>query len=573
MTREPVLGKSSRLLRVFPSLPRVLWNLLRGLRDVLAWPFERRVSRDWVALVLDYGLVEAPAPQSWIGLLRRRPPSFAQTLEVLECARSDPALRGVILRVGRAPIGWGQLAGLVRAIERLRESGKHTVVYANSTGNAGAWLGAAAAHFWVAPEGRVDLLGIRIESTFLGRALERWRIVPEVVSAGAFKSVGEILTRDGMSEPAREALEAVIESLYDAFVSGLATGRAGDAETARRWIDEGPYLAHEALEEGLIDACVYGDEVPARLAALDDAGEDPEPASLIEDGSRYRYLARRRFRWDPVWSAPPRIAVVPITGILRPGSGSPEGVVGRLRSLATQDSIAAVVLRIDTPGGDALASDLIWRAVRKLAESKPVVASLGNTAASGGYYIAMAAHRIVAEATTLTGSIGVAALTALGLEGLMDSLGVDQQSLQRGRHAGIFDLHRARTEDERALLQRQVDHLYREFVRKAAEGRGLSEEELEAVARGRVWTGHQALEHRLIDVLGGVEDALEQARELAGLAPGEGEAVPVQPVQRRFLPLRRPRPLESEGAPGSLPLLELLAGGACFWCPVRVPLR
>ncbi|NRA02550.1 MAG: signal peptide peptidase SppA [Myxococcales bacterium] len=572
MTREPPFGEGLRSNRVLPALLRLFWNALRGLRDALVWPFERRVPRDWLALTLDQGLVEAPAPQSWFEFLRRRPPSFVRTLELLERARSDPSLRGVILRVGPGSIGWGQLTGLVRGIERLHESGKHSVVYANRTGNAGAWLGAAASHFWVAPEGRVDLLGIQAEGTFLLRALERWRIVPEVVSAGAFKSVGEILTRDGMSEPAREALDAVLESLYDSLVSGLATARAGDAETARRWIDEGPYLAHEALERGLIDACVYGDEVPLRLAALDDAGEDPAPASPIE-GSSYLYLARRRFRWDPVWRTPRRIALVPITGILRPGSGSPLGVVGVLRSLATQDSTAAVVLRIDTPGGDALASDLIWRAVQKLAEEKPVVASLGNMAASGGYYISMAAHWIVAETTTLTGSIGVAALTTLGLEGLMDSLGVDQERLQRGRHAGIFDLHRARTDEERALLQRQVDHLYGEFVRKAAEGRGLSEEQVEAVARGRVWTGRQALEHRLIDALGGIEAAVERARELAGLAPDEGRVDPVQPARRRFSPLLRPGPTESERVPGSLPLLELLASGACFWCPIRVPLR
>lgn len=572
MTGEPASEGHPRRFRVLPASLRFLWNALRGLWDTLAWPFERRVPRDWLVVLLDEGLVEVSPARSWVGLLRRSPPSFAQTLELLERARNDPALRGVILRVSRASIGWGQLMGLVRGVERLRESGKHTVVYANSTGNAGAWLGAAAAHFWVAPEGRVDLVGIRAEGSFLRRALERLRIAPEVVSAGAFKSAGEILTRDSMSEPAYEALDAVVESLYDSFVSGLASARAGDAETARRWIDEGPYLAHEALERGLIDACVYGDEVPVRLASLDHAEEDPAPASLIES-SRYRILARDRFRWDPIRRTRRRIALVPITGILRPGSGSPLGVVGTLRRLAQQDSIAAVVLRIDTPGGDALASDLIWRAVRKLAEEKPVVASLGNTAASGGYYIAMAANWIVAEPTTLTGSIGVAALTALGLEGLMDSLGVDQQGLQRGRHAGIFDLHRARTPEERALLERQVDHLYREFVRKAAEGRHLSEEEVEAVARGRVWTGRQALEHRLIDALGGIETALERARELAGLAPDEGQAVSVPPARRRFSLPQRPAAFESEWVPGRLPVFELLANGACFWCPVQVPLR
>lgn len=543
---------------------RLLRNLGGGLRDVVLFPIASRVPREWVVLRLDRGLAEASTTSSWLEEMLQRPGTLASAVECLRCASEDPRVQGVLLRLGRGRLGWAKVSALARAVSRLREAGKRVVVYAENTGNAGAWLGALADCFWMAPEGRLDLLGVRIETPFLRHALEKLRIQPDVISVGRYKTAAETLERASLSRPSREALEAVVERLYAALVEGLASGRAKDAEQAREWIDNGPYLAAQAQEIGLVDELVYGDELPTRLAAL--SGEDGEPdgdrEARLVGAANYLRFARPRFRWQPLLGAPSEIAVVPVQGLIRPGSGSPRGVVGLLRRLARNAHVCAVVLRIDSPGGDPLASDLIWRAVRKLADEKPVLASLGDTAASGGYYVAMAADEIIAEPTTLTGSIGVV-MAGLKFDQFLEDLGVHFDAVERGRHAGIYDPVRPRTEEERALLRRQIEILYADFVRKTAERRGIPERVLDKVAQGRVWTGAHAKEHKLVDGLGGLETALARARELAGLAPDAGRVVHFSAFPSALGRFLRPSPLER--AP-------LGSRGAQFWCPIRANL-
>lgn len=542
---------------------RTLANLAGFVRDAAVAPFAYRISREWLALRLDLGVAEAPR-RSWLWRtsVLPAPGPLANVLEALRLAAGDARVRGVFVRVGRGPIGWAQVASLARALTRVRESGRKLVVYAEATGNAGAWLGGLADHFWMAPAGRLDLLGIRVESIFLRGALDRLRIRPEVLSAGRYKSLGEMLDRDSMSPEAREALEAIVDDFYAALVDGLAAGKAGDVDRAGRWIDGGPYLAAEALEQGIVDDLVYGDEIPTRLAELGGApvpraGQEFPKAQPIGEAA-YLRLARRRFVWTPISQGPAQIAVVPVLGLIRPGAGSPRGVVGTLRRLERSDSVRAVVLRVDSPGGDPLASDLIWRATRKLAERKPVVASLGNRAASGGYYIAMGANEIVAEEATLTGSIGVV-LAGLAFEELLAGVGVSSESIQRGKHAGIYSTMAPRSEEERGVLQRHVDGLYERFAGNAADSRNLSRSDLEEVAEGRVWSGRRASQNKLVDLLGGLELALERAETLAGLERGEGVPLYCAPQGAGFARLLPSQPLDR-------------VAGAQLWCPIRVEL-
>ncbi len=546
---------------------RVLQNVAGLVRDAFVAPFARRVAREWVAVRLDHGISEAPRRgRLWLPSAFPAPQPLASVLEALRLASADARVRGVFVRLGTAPLGWAKVAALARALLRAREAGKHVIAYAEATGNAGAWLGGLANRFWMAPAGRLDLLGVRLESVFLRRALDQLGIGAEVLAAGRYKSFGEMLDRERMSEPAREALESVVDDLYATLVEGLAAGKAGDTETARRWIDGGPYLAEEALEAGLVDELVYGDEIPARLAEIAGArasGESGEPRTAQPIGAgAYVRVARRRFTWFPISEGPPRIAVVPVLGLIRPAAATPRGVVGTLRRLERDDTVRGVVVRVDSGGGDPLASDLIWRAVKQLAGRKPVVASLGDRAASGGYYVAMAANEIVAEEATLTGSIGVV-LAGLEFEGLLGRVGVGLDGVERGKHAGIYAATHPRSEEERELLQRQIELLYRRFTRNAADSRALSMDDLEAVAEGRVWSGRQASQNQLVDRLGGVELALERAEILAGLQAGQG--VPFYcPTQMagpgRFL---RRNPLEASPAPAS---------PAQLWCPIRVEL-
>jgi len=548
------------------QVARLARNAAGWLRDAATLPLELRVPRDWIVLSLERGIAEAPAALPSF-LLRERAalPLLAIELGLARAAR-DAQVRGVVVRLGEAQLGFARAAELARAFARLRSAGKRVVVWAASTGNAGAWLGGLADRFWLAPEGRLELVGLRIDSLFLRRALDRLRVRPDVFAAGTYNSAGEMLERDSLSAPAREALEAVIDDLYESLVAGLAAGRAGSAERARAWIDGGPYLAAEAEAAGIVTALVYGDELPAKLAALEDdvevdIAEEPREARLVALAT-YLRVSRRRFVWQPIRASGAEIAVVPLLGAIRPGAGEPSGLVGVLRALGERAQVRAVVLRIDSPGGEPLASDLLWRAVRLLAEKKPVVASLGDTAASGGYYVAMAAHEIVADPCSLTGSIGVV-LAGLEIDGLLDWLGISLDGVQRGKHARIHDLARPRTPEEHAHLHRQVEGIYRSFVAKTALCRGRPEAEIEAAARGRVWTGRQACQRGLVDSLGGLEDALIRARSLAGLDGDEGDAryylLNARPWQR----LLARGPVETRA---HAPEPELT-------CPIRIPLR
>ncbi len=547
------------------QVARLARNAAAWLRDAAMLPLERRVPRDWIVLSLERGISEEPAALPFLLTRDRAPLPLLVIQSGLERAARDPQVLGVVVRVGEAKLGFARVAELVRAFARLRAAGKRVVVWTASTGNAGAWLGGLADRFWIAPEGRLELVGLRIQNLFLRRALDRLRVRPDVFAAGTYKSAGEILERDSLSAPAREALDAVIDDLYETLVAGLAAGRAGSAERARAWIDAGPYLAVEAEMAGIVDGRVYGDELPVRLAALED-GVDPDAESEPREARlvslvTYLRVARRRFVWQPIRAGGAEIAVVPLLGAIRPGAGDPSGLVGVLRALGERTQVRAVVLRIDSPGGEPLASDLLWRAVRLLAEKKPVIASLGDTAASGGYYVAMAAHEIVADPCSLTGSIGVV-LAGVELDGLLDWLGISIDGVQRGAHAGIHDLARPRTPEERAHLHRQVEGIYRSFVAKTAQCRGRPEAEIEAAARGRVWTGRHACELGLVDSLGGIEEALTRARVRAGLEGEEGNA-------RYYLPSARPWQRLLARGPSQT---RVRAHQPELTCPIRIPL-
>lgn len=571
------LREGAAVKPVRSSVPRIAGrlfaNLGRLLRDLALAPFAASVPREWVLIRLDRGLVEVSSAPRWLSTFATLPTDLPSVLECLERVESDFAVRGVLIRMGRAPLGWSKVHSLGRALERVRARGKRVVVYAENAGNAGAWLGALADAFWLAPQGRLDLIGVRLETPFLRGVLERFSVEPLVIQAGRYKSAGEILERESMSDASREALDAVAEDLYGALVAALAR-RAGSPEAAMRWVDGGPYLGSEAHAAGIVDALLYPDEVSARLAAFDRghaASETPDaeaPKARLISLDGYLRLTRPRFRWRSLNGVEHDIAVVPLEGMIL--AGNARALVRQLRGLAEQPGVAAVVLRIDSPGGEPGAADSIWRAVKQLREKKPVVASMGDSAASGGYYAAMAANTIVAEPTTLTGSIGVV-LASVELERTLAAIGVHFDGVQRGRNAGIFHATRRRSAEERAVLQRHVELIYRDFVDKAAEGRGLAPDELEELAQGRVWTGAAAEKRRLVDELGSVHTAIARARALAGLAPGEGEPVYLAPTGtglRRWLPDADREARLVAGADSELDA-PLPFPGALLWCPIR----
>jgi protease-4 len=396
----------------------------------------------------------------------------------------------------------------------------------------------------------MNLTGLRAEVLFLKGALERARIEPEFLRLGEYKSAIEPFTRTSLSPEARDALDAILDDLYEQLVTGIAEGRRIAPETVRTLIDKGPYRASEAKKAGLLDEVLYEDELESKLGEFV-YGNDVKP-TVVEAGV---YLRRARRRAPPPGAQFPfpRIALIPAEGLIRVGktrrsqlgrSVAAGTFVDALRRARDDDRISAIVLRVNSPGGSGLASDLIWREVRLARRKKPVVVSMGDVAASGGYYLSMPANWIVAEPGTLTGSIGVIA-GKFNFRGLYEFLGLAKETIDRGARAGAQSDYRPFTKEERLKLQLELQAFYDDFVEKAAEGRKLEKAALETVARGRVWTGKQALAHALVDQLGGIVEAIEAAKRFAG--------IPVaQPV--RLVAATRPLP-------------ALLAGFS--WNPLR----
>jgi len=493
----------------------------------LAAPWVLPRGRFWLRVRLEASLPEQPRVAMLPG--RPSPPPLFALLQALSAAAGDPRVEGVLVRLRGAPASLSQGLALRRAFAAVRAAGKPVAVYADSLGSEELFLASAATRVFVPEAGSVAPLGLRMESWFLRELLDRLGVRAEVVRVGEFKSAAEGLLRRGMSDAQRAQLEALLDDLFQVLVEGIAEGRGLAPERVRELVDSGPYRARAASEAGLVDGCLFPDEVEAALAEL--AGRPGGEVALAELPA---YLALRAR--DPGFHAPfadvPRIAYVVASGIVRGGAGpggvASEGYRALLRRLELDPSVRAAVLRIESPGGDSLASDLLWRAVRRLAAAKPVVASLGEVAASGGYYLASAADAIYAESATLTGSIGVVG-GKLDLEGLERRLGVAREGVERGARAGLLSASRPLTPGERAALRADLRAVYELFLERVAEGRRMTREAVHAVARGRIWSGRRALAEGLVDGLGGPLEALAEARRRIGLADDEPARVELLP--------------------------------------------
>ncbi len=438
-----------------------------------------------------------------------------EVLLALDAAAEDPRVAGVVARIDATAHGFAAAQELRAAIARLGEAGVPTLVHAESfgeggPGNEGYYLASAFDEIWMQPGGLVAITGLSLEMPFLRGLLDRIGVMPEVMRREAYKTVFENFTERAPSAANREMLEAILDDLFVTFGEGIAAGRKLDPATVLELVDGAPFTGEEALAAGLLDRIGYFDE--ALAAARARSGGADEVA--LED-----YAAAL----EPVPEAPV-VALVHASGTILQGripeaEGIGSETLREALSAALEDeTVEAVLLRLDSPGGSAVASITISRAIDRLrAAGKPVVVSMVNTAASGGYWIASRADRILAWPATLTGSIGVVSGKPV-LAGLWRKLDVDWASLRRGRNAGIWSLNEPYDAGARARMERILDDLYDRFKATVAEGRGLDPEQVEAVAKGRVWTGRQALERGLVDRFGGLREALAELRSLLGLA-------------------------------------------------------
>lgn len=476
-------------------------------------------------------------------------------------ARTDPTVVGVALYIQDAAFGLAKAQELRRQLSELDRAGKPVRCYLETAGEGGNgtleyYLASACTSIALAPAGEINLLGLYADSPFLRGGLDKLRIQPSFLTAGEFKSAGEIFTEVRHSPAAKVALDALLDSFFGQIVDGIASARKSDATTVRAWIDAAPLSAAAALEKGLVDELAYPDEFRAGLDKLGDG--DAEKVDFLD-------YARRSAGRLPGGK---RVAILFAQGaIVRGGGGSDpfasENVLGsadmarELRDLADDDSVVAVVLRIDSPGGSALASDLILREVEQLREKKPVVVSMSDVAAR--------ATRIVAEPATITGSIGVVTGKLATGRFQEELLGVTHDPLQRGASADLYSTLKPFDERQTAQLRQRVDEIYGRFLDHVAAGRKLSRSAVEAVAAGRVWTGADALAVGLVDELGGLDRAVALAREAAKLP--ETEKLPLV-----FLP-KAPSFLELFSSHGSTGLEERLFAVAADRLEARLQAR
>ena len=435
----------------------------------------------------------------------------------IQAAKEDDRIKGIYLNLGAASISFATLQELRDALLDFKDSGKFILSYGETYSQRAYYLASTADKIYVNPEGAIDFRGLSSEVFFLKGALEKLGIDMQIVKVGTYKSAVEPLILKEMSDANRLQVESYLGSIYTHFIGEIAGSRSITADSLKVIADQ--YLAQnasQAVKFGLADELLYKDELLGKLREKLGLETDADISSI----SILKYKptsVRSNVGAD-------RIAIVYANGEIISGDGN-DNMIGSettsrtLRQMRTDDRVKAVVLRVNSPGGSALASDVIWREVSLLSETKPVIVSMGDVAASGGYYIAAAADSIFAQPNTLTGSIGVFG-TIPNLQKLYhEKLGITFDNVKTGKYAdfmsGTFD--RPLTADEQRILQIEVNRIYDTFIQRVADGRKLSKAQVDSIGQGRVWSGQQAVEIGLVDRLGSIDDAIQSAASAAGL--------------------------------------------------------
>ena len=475
---------------------------------------------------LDRGLVPGAKQDPLAAALFGDKPTLRGFLDALERAGDDPRVKGLYAHIGQDSLALATAQEVRDAVAAFRAKGKFALAFSESFGEFGPgtrpyYVATAFDEIWVQPLGSVGLIGLRAEIPFFRGALDWLGIVPNFSRRAEYKSAANSLTETAMTAPQRENLEALLGSMSGQIVRGIAASRGLAEPKISELIDRGPLFADEAKTAGLIDRIGYRDEAVAR--ARERAGS----------GAKLTRLSRYLDAMGEPSETRPKVALIHGSGPITRGGGSDELLTGSpelsarktaraLRDAARDADMRAIVFRIDSPGGSAIASETIWREVARARErGKPVVVSMGNAAASGGYYIAAPADKIVAQPASLTGSIGVIA-GKLVVTGLLDRLGVGSEAAQRGANAGMFSPYEAFSPAGKARLEAFLDETYRGFKERVAAGRKMSPEQVEALAKGRVWSGEEALAKGLVDALGGYDVAVRLAKEAAEIPAGSG---------------------------------------------------
>ncbi|MFN0051780.1 MAG: signal peptide peptidase SppA [Planctomycetales bacterium] len=489
------------------------------------------------------------------GLFGELTETLDRSIARFDQAAGDPKISGVILHIKSPALGWAKMRAFRRAIERVQAKGKKVHAFMEGADNMDFLLATACDEVVMPEPGVLMTVGVRAEVTFYKRLFDMLGLKAEMLRVGEYKSAAEPYSRTEMSPEFRKEMEEILDDFYQQIIATVAQSRKLTPEKVAAAIDAGPLTARQAKDLGLIDRLAYEDEVNAAIAKL----HEGKTLKVVHRYGRKKVdtdfsgLAGMMKMMETLMggeppkrrSSNPKIAVIHASGMIMTGKSQSDFLTGELvmgsdtmvkaiRDANGDATVKAIVLRVDSPGGSALASDLMWHELENV--KKPFVVSMGDVAASGGYYIAMGADRIFADPGTITGSIGVVG-GKIALEGLFNKVGVTTDVISRGKNSGVLSTTKGFTDSEREAMQRLLNDIYDQFTAKAAQGRKMDKDKLERLARGRVYTGNAALKLGLVDQLGSLDDAIAYAHEKAGLKPEDK-------VERLSLP-KAVNPLDS----------------------------
>jgi protease-4 len=513
---------------------------------------EAKEPRKVVAqLTLKGGVSEMSASD---GLFAASDNSLLGLVNRLNQASTDEKIAAMVLKIRGASLGRAQAADVQRAIGRVQAAGRKIYADLQDAGTQDYLLATACDHIIMPESGTLMIPGLRAEITYYKTLFDFFGIKADMMQVGSYKGAAEPYTRSSMSPEFRQQYEQLLGDFYDQLIETIAKNRKLPVEKVRDLVDQGLFSAKQALEAGLIDEIAYGDQIKDRLSQ--DLATETSQIDLLNgyaikkvenDFSGMMGMVKLfdlilNGADDKKSSQQKKIAVVYAVGTIVTGESTfsllggtavgSETLVRALKQAAEDKTVQAIVLRVDSPGGSALASDLIWREVQRI--KKPVIASMGNIAASGGYYISMGCDQIYAQPGTLTGSIGVVG-GKISFAGLFDRFGVKTEVISIGKNSGLLSAVNPMTEGERKVWQANMEEVYRQFVTKTAAGRNLTVKELEPLASGRVWTGRQAKNNGLVDQLGTLHDAIQAAKKAANFKDDEKAELLILPESQSFL--------------------------------------
>ncbi|MBB15013.1 signal peptide peptidase SppA [Candidatus Poribacteria bacterium] len=525
--------------------------LLTTLLTAFAQDTEKPPTNQFVEISISGALSEVK-PTFALGTVPTTP--LNNILKSIDKIEENKRIIGVIIRIGGIDTGWGKLQEIRNRLINLHQNGKMVISYLDSANNAEYLLATATEQIILAPAGTIGLTGLRAEVIFYKGILDKFDIKADLFAIGDYKSAIEPYTRKNMSEAQRQAMTSILDNLHQQQVDMIAAGREHiNAERAIELINQGPFTANEAHEVGLVDSLSYYDQLITSLESNHDSKTEFIPnygkkAVTQPDLGTFTGL----MKFISMFTKPttqskkhntPKIALIYATGPIMPnhpqipfgiGAGiTPHRIIDALQTARKDESVRAIVIRVDSPGGSALASDLIWHEVKQAQEQKPTIVSMSDVAASGGYYISAAATEIVAQPGTITGSIGVLG-GKLNLKGIYNKVGLTKDIITRGKNADIYSDYSNFSQSERQKIEKMLHKVYDDFVNKVAEGRQKTYDEIHQIAQGRVWTGQQAKELGLIDWLGGLDTALAIAKKHVSISHDE-------PIEIITLP--KPKPL------------------------------